>query len=173
MFTMENEYVLAAFLHPNYKQLRGATDSQAASCHAFCRSSVTPQSSHGEPVAQDDDEQINGGGKRLIVQLMDKKKKKKNTTSSDEIEQYIEFSLDNQQYQNPMIFWTNKVHQKLFPNLFNLACQYFAIPCSSASVERQFSAAGQIINQRRSSLNPSTVNNILFLRSTTKNDFFN
>jgi len=36
--------------------------------------------------------------------------------------------------------------------------------CSSATVERKFSAAGQLFTQRRPSLEPSTTNDILFLR---------
>lgn len=39
MFTMKNEYVIAAFLHPNYKQLRGATDHRI-----FIRQSAIPKS---------------------------------------------------------------------------------------------------------------------------------
>ncbi|CAF1451124.1 unnamed protein product [Adineta ricciae] len=40
---------------------------------------------------------------------------------------------------------------------------------NSAAVEREFSAAGQIVSQRRSTIDPSTVNNILFLRSIENN----
>ena len=57
----------------------------------------------------------------------------------------------------------------VFPNLSKLARRIYSIPCTSAAVEREFSVAGQIVNQRRSNLDPTTVNNILFLRSIENN----
>jgi hypothetical protein len=77
---------------------------------------------------------------------------------------------DNEEYVDPLNFWRQQQHRAVFPNLTRLACHYFAIPCSSAAVERQFSSAGQIVTQRRSNLDPSTVNNILFLQSIENNE---
>ena len=37
MFLLESDHVLAAFLNPNYKQLRGATPTQIADCYHRCR----------------------------------------------------------------------------------------------------------------------------------------
>jgi hypothetical protein len=45
LFTMEEDYIVAAFLHPNYKQLRGAIHSQMANCYAACRISLLPNAS--------------------------------------------------------------------------------------------------------------------------------
>jgi hypothetical protein len=129
--------------------------------------------SSSSPVAgpsEEEDEQPNKNGKRLMTALMDKAKKKRKVSSSDEVDRYNELHVDdNDQFQNPLDFWKRKSNQVSFPNLFRLALRHFAVPCSSAAVERQFSAAGQLVTQRRSSLDPVTVNNILFLRSMERN----
>ena len=39
---------------------------------------------------------------------------------------------------------------------------------TSAAVERQFSGAGFLMNERRTSIKPDQVNNILFFRSCEK-----
>ena len=167
---MEEDYIIAAFLHPNYKQLRGATHLQMANCYAACRISLLTNTSPLAAPSEEEDDQTNRNGKRLMATLMDKKKKKRKLSSADEVDRYNELLLeDGDQYQNPLDFWKQRGNQVMFPNLFRLALQYFAIPCSSAAVERQFSAAGQLITQRRSSLDPGTVNNIIFLRSIEKN----
>ncbi|CAF4236834.1 unnamed protein product, partial [Rotaria sordida] len=88
--------------------------------------------------------------------------------TKDEIDTYIDWQLkSNEIYQNPLIFWQQ--NESIFPNLFKLARKIFAVPCSSAAVEREFSAAGQLVTQRRSALEPTTINDILFLRSIENN----
>jgi hypothetical protein len=167
MFTIEDDHIMAAFLHPNYKQLRGATSSQIDDCHSTCRMFVLPRSSSSSPINADDvcNEPPLKKNKSLMTSLMDKTSKR-NQSSSDEVDQYVDMQLpDSEQYINPLLFWKQQDKRKRFPNLARLASRYFSIPCSSAGVERQFSAAGQIITQRRSNLDPSTVNNIIFLRS--------
>ena len=57
----------------------------------------------------------------------------------------------------------------VFPNLSKLVCWISSVPCTEAAVEREFSVAGQIVNQRGSYLDPTTVNNILFLCSMENN----
>ncbi len=171
MFTMEDDYIMATFLHPNYKQLHGATSSQIADCHSTCRLFLLPGSS--PPVVVEEDEGYEPPTKKsksFMSSLMDKRNSRQNS-SVDEVDRYIAMQIeDNEEYVDPLSFWKQQQHRVAFPNLTRLACRYFSIPCSSAAVERQFSSAGQIVTQRRSNLDPSTVNNILFLRSIENNN---
>ncbi|CAF3436877.1 unnamed protein product [Rotaria socialis] len=64
---------------------------------------------------------------------------------------------------NPLPFW--KHYQQKFPCLSLLARHLFPIPVTSAAVERSFSAAGLVVTERRSSLDPQTLNDILFVIS--------
>jgi hypothetical protein len=66
----------------------------------------------------------------------------------------------------PLVFW--KHHEDKLPYLAKLSRRLYSIPATSACVERKFSAGGLLINERRSSLNPETVENILFIRSIQK-----
>lgn len=68
--------------------------------------------------------------------------------------------------QNPLPFW--QFHEEKLPHLAKLARQLYSIPATSAGVERQFSAAGVLVNERRCSLNPETVEDILLVRSIQK-----
>jgi hypothetical protein len=52
--------------------------------------------------------------------------------------------------------------------LSKVAFQILAVPATSANVERSFSAAGQIVSERRSNISSDLVNDILLLRSTKK-----
>jgi hypothetical protein len=82
---------------------------------------------------------------------------------------------DTYKQSNPLTFW--KEHQNKLPCLLLLARRLFRIPVTSAAVERSFSAVGTAVTERRSALDPSTVNNILLVRSVQnileqKPDFF-
>ncbi|CAF3830107.1 unnamed protein product [Rotaria sp. Silwood1] len=44
MFKIENLHVMGTFLHPNYKQLRHATQMQIIECHSSCRMAIPPSS---------------------------------------------------------------------------------------------------------------------------------
>ncbi|CAF3298386.1 unnamed protein product [Rotaria sp. Silwood2] len=163
MFNMDEDYIIGAFLHPNYQQLRGASSTQIADCYTACRLFIGPCQSSTETneIIYEPQEKK---AKIFMSTLMDKQKKQQST--SDEVDRYISLVLDEgEQYENPLDFWKKKENQVTFPNLSQMARKYFSIPCSSSAVERQFSATGQIITQRRSSLDPSTVNDIIFLRS--------
>lgn len=52
-----------------------------------------------------------------------------------------------------------------YPYLSKLARQILATPASSVSSERSFSVAGRVIEERRSCVDGSTVDAILFLNS--------
>ena len=89
-----------------------------------------------------------------------------------ELEVHLQMKLTkstftNDDNDNPLLFW--KEQKRLLPNLSKLAKKTFCISASSAAVERTFNSAGVIISQRRTNLNPSTVNNLILIRSAAAN----
>ena len=76
-----------------------------------------------------------------------------------EIGKYFGMSTDDQyKVPNPVILWHR--HQEKFPYLVKLARHLYWIPATSACVERQFSAGGLLIIERRSSISSDTVENM-------------
>jgi zinc finger BED domain-containing protein 1 (E3 SUMO-protein ligase ZBED1) len=57
-----------------------------------------------------------------------------------------------------MKWWTNKLK---FSNLYELSKKYLCLPASSASSERVFSKAGEVLSKKRSSLTENHVNDIV------------
>lgn len=57
-------------------------------------------------------------------------------------------------------------HAKVFPNLFRLFVKLSCVPATSASSERTFSTAGNVITDKRSLLLPENVNNIILVRNS-------
>ena len=60
----------------------------------------------------------------------------------------------------PIIFWSSRN----VTELSTLALQLLSVPCSSASVERLFSKAGLVLNQRRTQLQSSNLEQLLFYK---------
>ena len=65
---------------------------------------------------------------------------------------------------NILMWW--KLHAVRFPYLSRLARRYLAMPATSASVERLFSVAGQVVTAKRARLDPSTVTLLVFLHES-------
>nr|XP_023696970.1 zinc finger BED domain-containing protein 1-like [Paramormyrops kingsleyae] len=63
---------------------------------------------------------------------------------------------------DPLAYW--KGNQTSFPELAQLACQYLAIPASSAPVERIFSAAGSIFRPGHCNINDKTFEDLLLIK---------
>ena len=95
---MEDDYIIATFLHPNYKQLRGATSSQIANCHATCRRFLFPDSPSAGIVEEDEDyEPPMKKSKPFMTLLMDKRNNRENS-SLDEVDKYIEMQVKIMKY---------------------------------------------------------------------------
>ena len=82
----------------------------------------------------------------------------------DEIDLYMKSKVPKDKDLDVLQWWKDHKHE--YPKLALLCAYYLAIPASSASSERKFSAAGQTINERRTNLSPETIDNILVLHST-------
>ena len=81
----------------------------------------------------------------------------------DEVTQYLAMRIPRESTASLLHWW--KATEAHLPKLAKVARRILAIPASSASSERAFSAAGVTISQRRTALDPETVNNILFIYS--------
>lgn len=90
-----------------------------------------------------------------------------NILVNNELERYASERIDtsNQsQYEFDVLLWWKNNASK-YPLLAALSRFMLAIPASSAPSERLFSVAGSTVTDKRNSLKPSTLNNVLFLRS--------
>jgi hypothetical protein len=67
---------------------------------------------------------------------------------------------------NLLIWW--KRNGPRFPGLAMLAKRYLSTMATSAASERTFSVAGFVLNERRSSLRPEHIDNILLINSALK-----
>ena len=56
---------------------------------------------------------------------------------------------------NPLTWWNN-IGQRQFPFISKVAFKYLIIPATSVPCERLFSIAGQVLNEKRSSLKDET-----------------
>lgn len=64
--------------------------------------------------------------------------------------------------ENPLTFW--RFYAVKLPRMAELAGRLFVVPASSSPSERSFSCAGRIIEERRTNLNPSTLDALLRVR---------
>lgn len=60
-------------------------------------------------------------------------------------------------------------NRKLYPALYKLALKYLCVPASSATAESKFSFGGLVVSERRGSLNPVSVDDLLVLKSAFDN----
>jgi hypothetical protein len=60
-------------------------------------------------------------------------------------------------------FWRSSKHT--FPNLYDMALKYLAVPCSSSPVERLFSVSGYILRPHRSRITETNLTNTTMLKA--------
>ena len=81
-------------------------------------------------------------------------------TQRDEFTHYLEEPPLNPN-GNPLKWWM--VNEQRFPKVSCIARKYLCAPSTSVPSERVFSAAGNIVSKKRSSLLPENVNSLIFL----------
>ncbi|CAF0780871.1 unnamed protein product [Didymodactylos carnosus] len=85
----------------------------------------------------------------------------------DELDLYLALKVDKDRLPiNPLEFWHE--NQRTYPILSKVARKIHSIPAATAAVERQFSSAGFVVTERRSSINPEQVDNVLLIRSVKR-----
>jgi len=86
----------------------------------------------------------------------------KEIPEEEEYTQYIKESIISNKDFNPLDYWKQNTYR--FPILSLLACQYLAIPATSAPIERVFSVSNNIVTKSRNQLLPRTVKQLLLLK---------
>ncbi|KAL4127294.1 hypothetical protein QTP88_011470 [Uroleucon formosanum] len=84
----------------------------------------------------------------------------------NELESYIH-STDTFQTNENILFWW-KTRNNILPTMAKLAIRILVIPATIAANERAFSAAGRVIEERRSCLKVETIDALLFLQDYQK-----
>jgi hypothetical protein len=82
----------------------------------------------------------------------------------DEIDKYILTNcfVVNMVSYNPLEFWRGK--EKSYPFLYSLARKLLIVPATSTPIESVFSVSGNLVCDETNSLDPSTIDQIMFLK---------
>lgn len=185
MFSLEDVHWIAATLNPRTRMLKHATDAERAHAHSLIRCELTkimeteksdersveplvtdnaspsPRKKFKSYTHQFDDDTDYSESEKLTATMRSRR----------ELEMYLQMKIQKNHHaneindDNPLLFW--KEQQHVLPSLSKLARKTFSVPASSAAVERTFSSAGVVISQRRTSINPSTVNDVILIRSSS------
>lgn len=178
MFVWEPIHFAATFLHPRYRFLRRCSDGKIKVCrnyirkemeeidetaqfeHAmFCRPSTSEIQDFNEPPVK---------RKKDLAQNMNLKISAMSTL--------IKKTKSSLIYQCKSILkWSMIIHCP-FGRPIESSCRHWqrlqgrsiSFQPTTACVEREFSAGGLVVTERRSALSPESVNNIIFLRSATR-----
>ncbi len=183
MFELDLRHYTATLLHPRYRQLKGCSNTECEEVHSYVREemkriiyeskqqqdTVSPEMKKRKVQVsilqeyEDDNNNISDSSK-LDDNSSGSEDFAYKAVQSDELTRYLAMDLDKSKLSsNPLEFW--KEHQGIFPILSMLARQIHCIPASSAAVERCFSSTGFIVNERRTSLHPDQIDNIIVIRS--------
>ena len=185
MFKLDIRHYTATLLHPRYRQLRDCTKNEREQTYAYirkCMNDIMKQNKKREQQDLEPPQKKVKFQQSFLHQYEDNSDYKEtndgfdtsgsedyafNAPTSDELTRYLSMEIDKSSLtDNPLDFWRANLIN--FPILSKVARQVHNIPASSAAVERQFSGAGIVVNERRTSLDPNQVDNILFIRSMEK-----
>jgi len=171
---IENIYKIAVFFDPRMKQLKILEQSDAL----WVKDQIKHQCANliSQFTNDESDDSTNTVQARPMKRL--RKEAKEITDFSqyydssseeeeeDEVDQYLKLKAPKDKNLDLLQWWSD--HKNEYPALAVLCAYYLSIPASSASSEREFSATGQTISERRTNLNHETIDSILILHSSLK-----
>ena len=181
MFHLDKKHLAAALLHPQYRKLTFIDDYKRSKTHIYVQQLLTELYGYGLNQQQSNSvaassEPLKKKHKTIEEQFIDPEDADdeifgSNSSSTqiktDELNKYLKMSIDDKfKIPNSLPFWQH--NEDKLPHLAKLAKRLYSIPATSAGVERQFSTAGLLVNERRASLNPDTVEDVLFVRSVQR-----
>uniref|UniRef100_A0A3Q2CJ70 BED-type domain-containing protein n=1 Tax=Cyprinodon variegatus TaxID=28743 RepID=A0A3Q2CJ70_CYPVA len=150
---------LAMFLHPKLKSMKLLSNqAEVNTVHSEARRLVQGKIKLRDSTASPHVHHQRRGQKR-IADVDDSSDE--GLQPEDEVAAYINYKTPKEDPFDLLCWW--REHATVFPNLALIARSVLAIPASSAASERDFSAAGFVIQERRTQLKPGTVDDMLFM----------
>lgn len=142
----------ACLLDPRHKNLNHETSENVKE---HIRHTVKSLIQSYEETYENDHGQINKNTTAMDILLGEA------DISYNEFEQYISEIQINHNL-DPCMWW--KEHETIYPTIAKVAKNILCIPASSASSERVFSTAGNIVTSKRNRLNAKNVSTLVFLK---------
>ena len=189
MLVLDIRHVAATLLHPRYRSLKKFPDHIKNRCYRYVRQQIKNLRDKANSEENFQDKSLEPEPKKLKKGTnlfsrfesgsCDEDVHNGNQSSSgsdeygfdpkksDELDRYLLIEIDkNKDNAEPLQFW--KSYRTQLPFLSQYARSILSIPATTTNVEREFSTAGWLLNQRRTSLKPSEVDKILLIRSMEK-----
>ena len=191
MIVLDIRHIAATLLHPCYRCLKKIPDFMKDQCYKYVRhqtrqlrEKVEVEEINQQQLTEPPKKKFNSGRNisrfesgNLTENINDHEENSNESDEfefdlrkRDELDRYLLFEFDkNKEITHPLQFWKN--HANKFPLLSRYTRSLLSMPATTVSVEREFSAAGWILNKQRSHLQPNKLENILLVRSKEKNSF--
>lgn len=157
---------LAVFLYPPTNQLENFDSNTINSIKEFCLEKMKKLNNNNLNTTSPTDVPSNNFDKLIFSKFINEKPNDGNNILYHEISRYSNTSVAYSENFDALKWW--ETYKMDFPTLYSLSRQILCIPASSASSERAFSLAGNIITEKRNKISPKKVNNLLFLHSTNE-----
>lgn len=160
-----NEQRIAVVLHPRMKKLRRMTNQQRDEIYSKINTIIENQTADVPHLAIR--RKIDSRPASLDEFIDSDDESGTNSPYSLELTKYLNERVPKGISPNLRAWWFE--NRKQFPTLFKLFLRISCIPASSAPAERSFSTTGAVVTDRRSSLLPKSVSNIMLVRNLYRN----
>lgn len=155
----QNEHLMAVALHPKMKKLRKMDTIERNEIYTMIDEIIRG----GDEIPLKKSTQTTGK-KHYLDEFVDLDESIEEMEGgfSSELAKYLKHQITNEDFLIENWWFENR---SMYPNLFKLFLKISCVPASSAPSERTFSTAGRIINDRRTSLLPNSVESLLLYRN--------
>lgn len=163
-FVLHQYHRIASFLHPNYKTLIFASPEQKNKTIRETKELLNRTTSSQSSISSSSSSPSNSSSRRSSTESDSSFLSNYYNRCDDEINEvdaYLNVDCIPDENINVFIWWLER--KSTFPELYKIALKMHSIPASSLQSERTYSRAGTIISDRRTSLNPRTVEDLLML----------
>lgn len=161
---------VATFLLPQFRQLRMIPEEEHEEVYEHVRDALTDMQATPfekdtagiEPTAAEPGSSAKRG--HVDVEFEEWRDTDDGPSTTYEVDEYLRCGpsvVDDSQPDCILRWWRNK--QRDMPKLAAYAGRVLCVSASSASTERNFSAAGHVLQKRRTCLKPASVDNLVFL----------
>ena len=118
------------------------------------------QSSPLPPSSSSSRSSVSSRAKSLARDIFGSKRSRSSSSALSELDDYLETNFDFRSDEDEdfdILEWWSRPERLRFPTLRMIAAQILAVPASTVAVEQMFSRSGQILDEKRSSMLPETL----------------